>query len=143
MKIVISASLDFTYKIKEIADKLIKKDYEVTIPLTAEKILNGELTLEQIIKEKGNGDILKRVIEYDVLRYYFNKIKECDALLVLNLDKKRIKNYIGGATFLEMGFAHVLNKKIFLLNPIPEIGYKEEINGMQPIILYGNLNKIK
>ena len=38
-----------------------------------------------------------------------------DAVLVLNYDKKGIKNYIGGNTLMEIGFAHVLNQKIFLL----------------------------
>lgn len=41
-----------------------------------------------------------------------------------------------------MAFAHVLDKKIFLLNPIPEIPYKDEIVAMQPIILDGDLAKI-
>jgi predicted RNA-binding protein with PUA domain len=41
-----------------------------------------------------------------------------------------------------MGFAHVLGKKIFLLNDIPEISYKDEIKMMQPIILEGELSKI-
>ncbi len=63
--------------------------------------------------------------------------------LAVNIDKKGIKNYIGGNTFLEMGFAHVLDKKIFLLNEIPDISYKDEIKAMQPIILNGDLSKIK
>jgi len=58
------------------------------------------------------------------------------------MDKNGIGNYIGGNTLIEMAFAHVLNKKIFLLNPVPEISYKDEIIAMQPIILNGNLEKI-
>lgn len=143
MKIAISASLDFTNEIKNVADELKEKGYEVTIPLTSEKILNNELSLNQILKEKENGEIFKRAIKYDVLKYYFDKIKEGDAILVLNFTKKGIENYIGGAVFLEMGFAHVLNKKIFLLNPIPDVGYKDEIISMQPIILNNDLNKIR
>ena len=34
-----------------------------------------------------------------------------------------------------MGFAHVLNKKIYLLNNIPEMSYSDEIRAMQPIVL--------
>lgn len=36
------------------------------------------------------------------------KIKNVDALLVLNFDKENKKNYIGGATFIE-------NKRIYLM----------------------------
>ena len=49
-------------------------------------------------------------------------IKNMDAVLVLNFDKntegKIEKNYIGGATFLEMYDAFRLNKKIYLYNDI-------------------------
>jgi uncharacterized membrane protein (UPF0127 family) len=56
------------------------------------------------------------------------KSLKSDAVLVLNYDRKGIKNYIGGNTLMEIGFAHVLNKKIYLMNPIPEIEfYKSEI----------------
>ena len=72
----------------------------------------------------------------------FNLIKESDAVLVVNVDKNDIKNYIGGNTLLEMGFAHVLNKKIFLLNNIPDISYKDELRAMQPIVLNNDLSKI-
>ncbi len=62
---------------------------------------------------------------------------------MINLTKKGIDNYIGGNTFLEMGFAYVLAKKIFLWQDIPEMIYTDEIKAMQPIILNGDLNKIK
>jgi predicted RNA-binding protein with PUA domain len=62
--------------------------------------------------------------------------------LVVNEDLNGIKGYIGGNSFLEMGFAHVLNKKIFLLNPISEMGYEDEIVAMKPVILNGDLDKI-
>ena len=54
-------------------------------------------------------------------------IQKSDAILVLNLTKNGIENYIGGNTFLEMGFAHVLEKKIFVYNKLPDVGYKDEI----------------
>lgn len=67
-----------------------------------------------------------------------------DAVLAVNLDKHGIKNYIGGNTFLELGFAHVLNQKIFLLNPIPDMPYyKTEIVAMKPIVINGDLSQIR
>jgi hypothetical protein len=41
-----------------------------------------------------------------------------------------------------MGFAHALGKKIFLLDGIPNVSYKEEILAMKPIVLNGNLERI-
>lgn len=58
-------------------------------------------------------------IENDLIRDYFEKIKNADAILVVNVDKEGISNYIGGNSFLEMGFAHILNKPIFILDLLP------------------------
>lgn len=142
MKIAICSSLDFTTEIKEIADKLISSGHEVTLPQTAEKIYKGEATYQQVMKEKENGDIVSRGIRQDSLNYYFSKIGESDAILVLNLKKKDTEGYIGGAVFLETGFAHVLKKKIFLFNDIPKLSYTDEIRMMQPIVIKGDLSKI-
>jgi len=44
---------------------------------------------------------------------------------------------------MEIGFAHVNDKKIFLLNPIPEqVSYLDEIKAMVDVILEGDLSKI-
>ncbi len=43
---------------------------------------------------------------------------------------------------MEMGFAYGLDKKIFLLNPVPDMPYKEEILAMQPTVLNGDLTKL-
>ncbi|RLJ00306.1 MAG: hypothetical protein DRP03_01005 [Candidatus Aenigmatarchaeota archaeon] len=143
MRITICSSLDFTYKIGDIRKRLIKQGHEVLIPKTAEMILNGKLAFEQIMREKETGEISNRAIRQDAIREHFRKIKKSDAILVLNFDKKGIKNYIGGSVFLEMGFAYILNKKIFLLNEIPDMIYKDEIKAMQPIVLKGDLSEIK
>jgi polysaccharide deacetylase 2 family uncharacterized protein YibQ len=143
MKIAICASLDFTNEVKEIAKKLSENGHEVIIPVTSEMILNNKVTLEQIKKEKESGEIYKRMINQDSIKRYCKIIEKAEAILVLNFDKKGIKNYIGGNVFLEMGFAHIIDKKIFLLNDVPEMFYKDEIMAMQPIVINGNFNKIR
>jgi hypothetical protein len=144
MKIVICSSIDFTYEIKGISDKLVEIGHITELPLTSERILKGELTMEEFKAEKQkNGDGAFRKIKDDVIRKYYEKIKNADAILVANYNKKGIDNYIGGNTFLEMGFAHVLNKKIYVLNDIPEISYKDEILAMNPILLNGDIEDLK
>jgi hypothetical protein len=64
--------------------------------------------------------------------------------LVLNFDKNGIKNYIGANTFLEIWFAHVHHKKIFLLNDFPDQPYiHDEIHAMEPIVINNDLTLIK
>lgn len=81
-------------------------------------------------------------IEHDFIREHFRKIEKSDVILVLNYDKKGIKNYIGGNTFLEMGLAYWMNKRVYLLNPIPDMDYLTEMHAMQPIVLHGDVSKI-
>lgn len=74
MKIVICGSIDFTLKIKEVADQLVSMGYDVDIPLTSQRIINGELTLEDFKKQKEkNGDGvfcegIMRKIKEDVIK---------------------------------------------------------------------------
>ncbi|MFA5954681.1 MAG: hypothetical protein WC817_04055 [Patescibacteria group bacterium] len=142
MKIAICASLDFTYEVEKLANELRARKFDVHIPITSGKILAGEFSLDSIKDEKKSGKFSDRAIQYDSIRAYWNVINDCDVVLVANYDKKGIKGYIGGNVFLEMGFAHVLNKKIFLLNNIPKMSYSDEIKAMQPIVLRGDLSKI-
>ena len=71
-------------------------------------------------------------------------IKGSDGILVLNYEKKGVENYIGGNSFLEIGVAFDLGKKIFLLNPIPEnLPYTEEIEVINPVVINGDFSIIK
>lgn len=79
----------------------------------------------------------------DAIREFWCLMQGGDAVLVANYEKNGITGYIGGNTFLEIGFAHVLNQRIYLLNPIPEIPYyKSEIEAMRPVIINDDLEKI-
>lgn len=63
--------------------------------------------------------------------------------MVVNTEKDRKINYMGGNTFLEMGFAHVLGKPMYVLNPIPDVSYRDELEAMNLVVLNGNLGLIE
>ncbi len=142
MKIAICGSLSFSKEMREMKEKLTRLGFDVQVPFGAVKILKGELSQAEIDRSKEDDTFYKVAIKNDSIRQWHDVIKECDAILVLNFDKKGVRNYIGGNAFLEIGFAHVMDKKIYLLNPIPEVSYKDEILTMQPIVLNGDLSKI-
>jgi hypothetical protein len=77
-----------------------------------------------------------------LIRGHFKKVAKGDAVLILNYTKDGVENYIGPNSFLEMGIAYFLGKKIFLLNPIPRSYLWEEVKAMQPVVLNGDLEKI-
>jgi hypothetical protein len=85
---------------------------------------------------------IQHKIEHDFIKAHFRKIEQSDAILILNYEKCGIANYIGGNTFLEMGLAFWLGKKIVLLNPIPDMEYRTEMHAMQPIVLGGDVSTL-
>ena len=92
------------------------------------------------------GDKEHQKFKAKMYRQSEETISNMDAVLVLNFDKntgdKIEKNYIGGATFLEMYDAFRLNKKIYLYNDIPKGMLYDEIQGFSPILIHGNLSKM-
>lgn len=78
-----------------------------------------------------------------MLQTQAEKVARNDAVLVLNFEKAGQPNYIGGATFLEIFKAWELGKKIFLYNQIPEGMLRDELVGMGPTVINGDLSRIK
>jgi hypothetical protein len=136
MKIGVIGSMQFTEKMIEIRDQLIAMGHEAFVTTLASSMI-GKTNLE---KERIK---LYQKNEKDAIREFWRLMQGADAVLVVNFDKDNVKNYIGGNTLMEIGFAHVLNQKIFLLNPIPNISfYKTEIEAVRPVILNGDLTKV-
>jgi len=135
----------FSQKMIDTAKALKRKQYWVVLPEGVEEYIGGQWEEKLASGWNPTIDGAQRKIEKDLIRKYYQEISDCDAILVINEDKNDIKHYIGGNTFLEMGFAYVLNKKIFVLNFLPEklnLIYQELV-AMEPIVLGGNLDKIK
>lgn len=143
MKITIVVGIQFSNEALKLRDELIRLGHTTSLPYTVEKIEAGELSLEEFMKEKNtHGDLRFRTMGPDRIKRYYNKIIESDAILVANHTKNNIQNYIGGNALMEMGFAYVNDKKIFLLNDVPEMPYTDEIKAMRPIILNGKLSEM-
>jgi nucleoside 2-deoxyribosyltransferase len=137
MKIVICGSMSASKKMVQTKSALEKMGHRVVLPKHAEQFASEQW------KMKSQEESAESKLKDDLIRYHYELIENADAVLIVNEDKNGIKDYIGGNVFLEMGFAHILNKKIFLLNSIPEISYKSEIVVIQPIVLNGDLNNIE
>ena len=141
MRIVICGSSTFKEKMLEYRDKLSLLGHEPIVHPDYELFVKGEK--QEIWSQISGGEHYEAKKSQGYIKWYYNAIVDSEAILVLNFDKKGIKNYIGGNTLMEIGFAHVNNKKIFLLNEIPEgISYVDEIKAMVDVILNGNLDKL-
>lgn len=137
MTIAICGSMEFHQKMREVRGALEAQGHIVLVPKSLEL-----METQGFMHPTTDEDKITAKIEYDFIREHFRKIEKSDVILVLNYDKKGIANYIGGNTFLEMGLAFWLGKKIFLLNPIPKMDYQTEMHAMKPSILNGDLSSL-
>lgn len=136
MKIFIACSKHFYHKIPLIKKELEKSGHKVTLPNSYDNSFREE-------EIKKLSEIEHRKFKQKMMKLHEPKIKKNDAILVLNLKKNGIPNYIGGGTFMEIVKAWELNKKIFLLNQIPKCSFTDEIKGINPILIERDLTKIK
>lgn len=139
MKITICGSVKFADKLVEIYRELEKLGHKPIMHKEMFGIADG--SAQELIDgiEINHSEIKKK---HNFIKAWYDLIVSGDAILVCNFDKNGIKNYIGGNTLMEIGFAHVNDKKIFLLNQIPDVSYADEIKAMVDEVIDGDLSKI-
>lgn len=139
--LVICSSANFYEHVVQIEGELHKMGYEVSIPKSALEMKNrGDFTVNKTWYD--NPDDYHKKADY--MRSHFDRISESDAVLVVNDEKHGVPGYIGPNVLLEMSLAWYQNKPIYLLNDLPtDSPFEEEIKGMSPIVLAGNLKKLE
>lgn len=127
--ITICGSIRFIQEIEDLKSVLEQKGFIVFTP-----------TKEGTDKDYSS---MSREESADLKQFFIDKhldrIKKSDAVLIANYTKGNKEDYIGANTFLEIGFAYVLEKRIFILNNIPEQSNTTEIEGMKPVVLKRDL----
>ena len=136
MKIFIACSKYFYSEIKKIAKILDDMEHEISYPNSYD---------EPFAEERFKQMSAKEHIKWKAMMMGRDKenIEPQDAILVLNFEKNEIPNYIGGATFLEVYKAWEMSKKIFFYNPLPNCSFSDELKGINPVIINGDLSLIK
>lgn len=153
MKITICGSIGFYQEMEAMRDRLSQLGHEAKIPELAlevpEEMGGGKKIYFGAYIEK-NGGLDAFPVNHEIwdlkegaIRDHYQKIDWADAILVVNHEKRGIQGYIGGNTLIEIGVAFYQKKPIYILNPVSsELSYKQEICGMKPVFLNGNLTLI-
>ena len=136
VKILIICSKAFYKDITPIKEQLEKNGHIVELP-------NSYYEPDAEKKSWDLGQQAHSEFKSRMFKMSEERISTMDAVLTLNFDKNGKKNYIGGATFIEIYEAFMKGKKIYLYNDIPEGMLYDEISGFSPIIINGNINLIK
>ncbi|HUD44751.1 MAG TPA: hypothetical protein VMR41_04370 [Patescibacteria group bacterium] len=141
--ITLCASLTHYRQVLDIEKQLKKLGYKVKLPPTANvmKRTNNFDVSTYKTWYKNKNDYKKKT---QLMKAHFKKVLAADAILVTNFEKNSLPGYIGGNVLMEMTAAFMNKKKIFIYNPISEdLGIKEEVYGLNPIFIDGDLEKIK
>ena len=146
MKITICGSTAFISEMESLAKSLGDMGHEVQFPPVHFEDNSGKLWhTKDYYKfkktEPFNDEDFKKT-HAQRIRDHFDKVAWSEAVLVADYDKNNLPNYIGPNTLMEMGLAFHLGKKIYLLQPIPNLQWKEEIVGLGPIVISGDLGLI-
>lgn len=132
--------MTFAKEMMDAKRKLEDLGYSAFVPSDIESHIKDPSLIDNLEKN------YKHTINKDVLRQCFNLIAKSDAVLILNYPKNKINGYVGTSALMEIGLAYYLGKKIFLLDHVPAEKYARwahEIKIIQPIILNGDLKRIK
>ena len=153
MKITVCGSIAFYEEMEKLKASLEASGHEVFIPLLSNEApaeMGGgkKIYFGKYVEDNGGIDAFPPdhelwSLKEKAIRDHYDKIEWCDAIIVSNHEKRGIAGYIGGNTLIEIGVAFFLNKPIYILNPVSsELSYKQEIYGMKPILLNGDITVI-
>lgn len=135
MKIFLICSKAFYDRVLPIKERLEQAGHVISLPNCFD-----DPSTEARYKELGDKEHAEW--KASMLRHSQDVIEANDAVLVLNFDKNGQKNYIGGATFLEMYDAFRMRKKIYMYNPVPDGMLRDEIEGFEPLVINQELTQI-
>ena len=134
MTITICGSIKFYDEMLDVKSKLEAAGHDVLMPIKAEGVDYWS---------EDNTSRVEAKKKFGFISEHMDKIDKSDAILVVNITKGDVENYIGANTFLEMGFAYFRNKAVYLLNGIPDQKYiDDEISTIEPVIINGDLSRV-
>jgi|SRR3989344_2617871 len=140
--ITICSSASHYRQVLEIEKELKKLGFKVKIPKTANTMKrNNDFDVSHYKTWfKNKNDYHKKT---KLMLGHFKKVMESDAILITNFEKNGMKGYIGGNALMEMLVAFLNKKPIYIYNkPSEKLSTIEEIYGLKPKIINGDLTKI-
>ena len=140
--ITICSSSAFYRQAVKVQDQINALGYKVIVPIMATRMKeSGDFEVSHYKTWYADANDYDKKAE--LMRGHFAEVEKGDAILVLNYEKNSKQNYIGGNVLMEMALAFWRGKPIFILNEVPEdSAYVEEIRGMLPVIMHGDINAI-
>ena len=132
MHVVLSGSMRFIDRMREIATALEARGHTVTLPAP---------TPAAIDPRSLHGDALvdfKAAVVADHLR----AIRTADAVLVVNVDAPEARGYVGPSALVELAFAVALGRRAYVLHDVGEQANRLEVLALRPTLLAGEIDAL-
>ena len=140
--ITLCSSCSFYREVIGLKNELERAGFSVLVPDTALKMeASGNFNVDDYKAWFRDPSLYH--LKTERMDSHFKKVAEGDCILVVNLPKKGFQGYIGANVLLEMFYATLHDKPIYVLHPVDEnLFCYEEVMGMNPIFIDGDLEKI-
>ena len=130
-RIVICGSMSNYHSLTKWKQRLIGSNVRAIVP-REEPALSLHASHDDILELKRQAS----------LRYFREIMRsETFGIMVINDEKRGIRNYIGANAFAEVSIAFTFRKKIYLLNDMYE-NYEEELEAWGAVALNRNLDRL-
>ena len=139
MRITICGSLTFLDRMRKVAEELHNLGHDVLVPESVH--LSQTKTFWENLEKEQPEQFWQ--IKRERMKIHCDKVAQTDAILALNYDKNDTQGYIGSNTFMEIGVAFYLEKKIYLAQSIPEGIFQEDLIAMKPVVIGGDWSLIQ
>lgn len=141
--VTICSSVTFYKEVLNIARELRSLGFRTVVPITAKRMERSR-NFDEKFHKSWHRNPSDYKIKKKLMQGHFKEIERGDVVLAVNLRKNNIDGYIGGNVLMELALAMYLRKPIYVLHAIEENApFTEEIMGMYPVFLNGDLSKIK
>ena len=129
MHVVLSGSMRFIDRMREIATVLEARGHTVTLPApTPADIDPRSLHGEALVDFKA-----------DVVADHLRAIRATDAVLVVNVDAPEARGYVGPSALVELAFAVALGRRAYVLHDVGEQANRLEVLALRPTLLAGDI----
>jgi len=132
MHVVLSGSMRFIERMREVGSALAKRGHTVTLPAP---------TPAGVDPLRLDGEALV-ALKADFVADHLRAIRAADAVLVVNVDAPEARGHVGASALVELAFAVALGKRAYVLHAVGEQPNRLEVLALRPTVLAGDIDAL-
>ena len=132
MHVVLSGSMRFIERMREVGEALAARGHTVTRPAPTPAGIDPQRLHGEALVDFKAGFVAE----------HLRAIRAADAVLVVNFDAPEAPGYVGISALVELAFGVALGKRAFVLHAVGEQPNRLEVLALRPTLLAGDVDAI-